>query len=113
VTSWGGSPNDSAVARWTASSVPVLRLAILRDLALLDPGLRTRMRKIVERVEIGFPGFWLATLAGMGEPTKASKSVLPLRSRAACRGAGGSPGCYAPVFPGVLGAAVATALSGG
>lgn len=42
--------------------------AILRDLALADATLRTRMREIVERVEIGFPGFWLALLAGMGEP---------------------------------------------
>ncbi len=42
--------------------------AILRDLALADATLRTRMRQIVEGVEIGFPGFWLALLAGMGEP---------------------------------------------
>ncbi len=49
--------------------------AILRDMALLDPSLRTRMRKIVERVEIGFPGFWLATLAGIGEPVDWSKPL--------------------------------------
>lgn len=42
--------------------------ATLRDLALADATLRTRMRKTVERVEIGFPGFWLALLASMGEP---------------------------------------------
>ena len=40
----------------------------LRDLALYDPTLRSRMRGIVERVAIGFPGFWLALLAGLGEP---------------------------------------------
>ena len=42
--------------------------AVLRDLALADAALRIRMREIVERVEIGFPGFWLALLASMGEP---------------------------------------------
>jgi len=42
--------------------------AVLRDLALEDAALRSRMREIVERVEIGFPGFWLALLASMGEP---------------------------------------------
>ena len=42
--------------------------ASLRTLALADPDLRRRMRGIVERVEIGFPGFWLALLASMGEP---------------------------------------------
>ena len=42
--------------------------AILRDLALADPTLRNRMREIVERVEIGFPGFWLSLLASLGEP---------------------------------------------
>ena len=42
--------------------------ASLRTLALADPGLRRRMRSIVERVEIGCPGFWLALLASMGEP---------------------------------------------
>ena len=42
--------------------------AVLRDLALADAALRSRMREIVERVEIGFPGFWLALLASMGEP---------------------------------------------
>jgi hypothetical protein len=40
---------------------------VLRDLASADPALRTRMREIVGRVEIGFPGFWLALLASMGE----------------------------------------------
>ena len=40
---------------------------VLRDLALADALLRARMRKIVEQVEIGFPGFWLATLASLGE----------------------------------------------
>ncbi len=42
--------------------------AVLRDLALVDAALRSRMREVVERVEIGFPGFWLALLASMGEP---------------------------------------------
>ena len=42
--------------------------AVLRDLALEDAALRSRMREVVERVEIGFPGFWLALLASMGEP---------------------------------------------
>ena len=42
--------------------------AALRDLAMAEPALRTRMSGIVERVEIGFPGFWLALLASMGEP---------------------------------------------
>lgn len=42
--------------------------AELRDLAVADASLRARMRNIVETVEIGFPGFWLALLASMGEP---------------------------------------------
>ena len=42
--------------------------ASLRALALADSDLRHRMRSIVERVEIGFPGFWLALLVSMGEP---------------------------------------------
>ncbi len=49
--------------------------ATLRDLALVDGSLRTRMRTIVERVEIGFPGFWLALLAGMGEPVDWNKAL--------------------------------------
>jgi hypothetical protein len=49
--------------------------AILRDLALSDAVLRARMRDIVERVEIGFPGFWLALLASMGEPVDWNKSL--------------------------------------
>ncbi|MBK5254476.1 MAG: hypothetical protein JJE39_00435 [Vicinamibacteria bacterium] len=49
--------------------------AILRDLAVEDASLRTRMRKIVERVELGFPGFWLALLEGMGEPVDWSKPL--------------------------------------
>ncbi len=47
----------------------------LRDLALGDPTLRSRMRGVVERVEIGFPGFWLATLVGMGEPVDWTKPL--------------------------------------
>lgn len=42
--------------------------AELRDLAAADLSLRARMRGIVEAVEIGFPGYWLALLASMGEP---------------------------------------------
>ena len=43
--------------------------ADLRDLAATDASLRARMRSIVETVEIGFPGFWLAhRVASMGEP---------------------------------------------
>ena len=49
--------------------------AILRDLAMADAALRTRMRKIVERVELGFPGFWLALLASMGEPVDWSRPL--------------------------------------
>ena len=49
--------------------------AILRDLALADPSLRARMRHIVEQVEIGFPGFWLALLSGMGEPVDWDKPL--------------------------------------
>ncbi len=49
--------------------------AVLRDLALADATLRTRMRHIVERVEIGFPGFWLALLAGMGEAVDWSRPL--------------------------------------
>lgn len=41
--------------------------AILHDLASADAALRRRMLAIVGRVEIGFPGFWLALLASMGE----------------------------------------------
>ena len=41
--------------------------ALLRDLAVADTGLRKRMLKVVQQVEIGFPGFWLALLASMGE----------------------------------------------
>ncbi len=44
--------------------------AVLRNLAAADPSLRTRMRKIVENVPIGFPGFWLAALGGLGEPVQ-------------------------------------------
>ena len=40
----------------------------LRDLAAADASLRARMRSIVETVESGFPGYWLALLASMGEP---------------------------------------------
>ena len=40
----------------------------LRDQAAADASLRGRMRSIVETVEIGFPGYWLALLASMGEP---------------------------------------------
>ena len=49
--------------------------AILRDLAMTDAALRARMRRVVERVEIGFPGFWLALLAGMGEPVDWSRPL--------------------------------------
>ncbi len=49
--------------------------AVLRDLALSDAVLRARMREIVERVEIGFPGFWLALLEGMGEPVDWDKPL--------------------------------------
>lgn len=49
--------------------------AVLRDLAMADASLRTRMRKIVEGVEIGFPGFWLSLLASMGEPVDWSRPL--------------------------------------
>ena len=42
--------------------------AELRTIAAADAALRGRMRSIVETVEIGFPGFWLALLTSMGEP---------------------------------------------
>lgn len=41
--------------------------AELRNLANNDASLRARMRTIVETVEIGFPGYWLALLSSMGE----------------------------------------------
>ncbi len=42
--------------------------AALRDLAVADASLRSRMKTVVERVELGYPGFWLALLIGLGEP---------------------------------------------
>ena len=42
--------------------------AELRDLAAADPFLRVRIGKVVQSVAIGFPGFWRATLASLGEP---------------------------------------------
>ena len=42
--------------------------AELRTIAATDASLRGRMRSIVETVELGFPGFWLALLRSMGEP---------------------------------------------
>jgi hypothetical protein len=44
--------------------------AELHTLAAGDPSLRARMRGVVERVAMGFPGFWLATLASLGEPAE-------------------------------------------
>jgi len=41
--------------------------AELHSLAQTDSNLRQRMMRIVEHVELGFPGFWLALLASMGE----------------------------------------------
>lgn len=41
--------------------------AELRALAAADPALRARMRNVVDRVALGFPGFWRATLASLGE----------------------------------------------
>lgn len=41
--------------------------AELYSLARADSDLRQRMKRIVEEVELGFPGFWLALLASTGE----------------------------------------------
>ena len=39
----------------------------LYSLASRDPGLRQRMARLVRRSPIGYPGFWLAALASLGE----------------------------------------------
>ena len=39
----------------------------LYALASRDPGLRGRMARIIRRAPIGYPGFWLAALASLGE----------------------------------------------
>jgi hypothetical protein len=39
----------------------------LYALASRDHGLRERMARLVHRVPIGYPGFWLAALASLGE----------------------------------------------
>ncbi len=37
-------------------------------LAAVDARLRRRVVRLVKRVPIGYPGFWLAAMAALGEP---------------------------------------------
>lgn len=40
----------------------------LYGLAAADPPLRRRLLRVIQRVPLPYPSFWLAALAGLGEP---------------------------------------------
>jgi hypothetical protein len=47
----------------------------LFEIARHDPGLRRRIARVVRRVPLPYPGFWLAALATLGEPVDWSQPL--------------------------------------
>jgi hypothetical protein len=78
VVGWNRSRLDLASDEVLAQVLDRGDLAAWRELhrlAARDAALRRRIAAVVRRVPLPYPGFWLAALAGLGEPVDWS---LPL-----------------------------------